>query len=109
MAKTISFEYEGNKYVLEYTRASVMTMERQGFNIKDIEDKPISTLPSLFQGAFIAHHPGTKKTTIDAIYSKLANKMDLVLKLAEMYNEPIEALIDDPEDKEGKLEWGTNW
>jgi hypothetical protein len=26
-----------------------------------------------------------------------------------MYNEPIEALIAEPEESEGNVSWGTNW
>ena len=39
----------------------------------------------------------------------MTNKMDLVMRLAEMYNEPITALVDEPEESEGNLEWGANW
>ena len=30
-------------------------------------------------------------------------------KLAEMYNEPILAMMDEPEESEGNLDWGTSW
>lgn len=109
MAKTINFNYEGVDYTLEYTRASVITLERQGFNINDVGDKPLSTLPTLFAGAFLAHHRYVKRETIDAIFEKMTNKMDLVMKLAEMYNEPITALVDEPGESEGNLEWGASW
>ena len=33
MAKTINFTFEGTDYTLEYTRASVAALEKQGFNI----------------------------------------------------------------------------
>lgn len=35
MAKTINFTFEGTDYTLEYTRASVAALEKQGFNIGD--------------------------------------------------------------------------
>lgn len=109
MAKTINFNFEGEDYILEFTRSSVATLEKQGFNISDISDKPLTTLPALFAGAFLAHHRFTKRDVIDRIYDKMTNKMDLVMRLAEMYNEPIEALVDEPEESEGNLIWGTNW
>ena len=99
MAKTINFTFEGTDYTLEYTRASVAALEKQGFNIGDISEKPLTTLPALFAGAFLAHR----------IFEKMTNKMDLVMRLAEMYNEPIEALVDEPEESEGNLTWGTSW
>lgn len=50
-----------------------------------------------------------KREVIDRIFEKMTNKMDLVMRLAEMYNEPIEALVDEPEESEGNLTWGTSW
>lgn len=106
MAKQISFEYEGKQYTLEFTRKSIEMMERQGFNINDITEKPMTTLPALFAGAFIAHHRFVKREIIDEIYSKLTNKQELLQKLAEMYNEPLEALMEDPDNNEGNV---VNW
>lgn len=109
MSKTITFNFEGTDYTLEYTRATVATLEKQGFNISEISEKPLTTLPALFAGAFLAHHRFVKRDVIDRIYDKMTNKMDLVMRLAEMYNEPIEALVDEPEESEGNLTWGTSW
>lgn len=109
MAKTINFNYNGTAYVLEFTRETVVTMEKQGFNLDDIDSKPMTIIPALFAGAFMANHKHISKKTIDDIYFKLPNKQELVLRLAEMYREPIEAMIDETEDVEGNLEWGTSW
>lgn len=109
MAKTINFKFDGVDYTLEYTRASVVALEKQGFNVGDISDKPLTTLPTLFAGAFLAHHRFVKREIIDRIYDKMTNKMDLVMRLAEMYNEPIEALVNEPEESEGNLTWGASW
>ena len=43
------------------------------------------------------------------IYSKLTKKEDLIGKLAEMYNEPILALVEEPEKAEGNLDWTATW
>lgn len=109
MAKTIDFTFEGTAYTLEFTRKSIETMERQGFVARDIAVRPMSTLPALFAGAFLAHHKFVKKEVIDKIFNKLTNKDELVEKLAEMYNEPLETLMNDPEDSEGNLTWGASW
>ena len=109
MAKTISFDYKGTKYTLEFTRASVRALENQGFKLSDIEDKPMSTLPTLFAGAFYAHHRFLKPAVIEEIFDNIKDKMGLITKLGEMYNEPIEALVDDPEEKEGNLNWEASW
>lgn len=109
MAKTITFTFEGTEYTLEFTRKSIETMERQGFVVSDIGDKPMSTLPTLFAGAFLAHHRFVKKEVIDSIFEKLTNKQEFIQKLAEMYSEPLEALMDEPKESEGNLTWGASW
>ncbi len=109
MAKQISFEHEGKDYTLEFNRKSIETMERQGFVIGDIVDKPMLTLPALFAGAFLVHHRFMKRKEIDEIYSKITEREDLLQKLAEMYNEPIEVLMQEPEEDEGNVKWGASW
>ena len=109
MRKQLSFTYGDKEYTLEFTRKSVETMERQGFVADDIKTKPMLTLPALFRGAFLANHSSVKRETIDKIYDKMTNKGDLIAKLAEMYNEPILALVDEPEENEGNLDWTASW
>ena len=110
MAKQLKLEYEGKTYTLEYTRKSIATMERTGFVAKEVLDKPMSMLPALFAGAFIAHHKYIKEAVVDEIYENIPNKADLIGKLTEMYNEPLEAMMEEPEEgDEGKVEWTANW
>ena len=104
MAKTMTIEHNDVKYVLEYTRKSVEMMERQGFEIEELQRKPMTYLPALFAGAFLAHHRYVKRDVIDKIYAQLPNKGDMLGKLVEMYSEPIVALMDDPE-AEGNASW----
>ena len=109
MAKQLTFTYEGKDYTLEFTRRTVAEMEKKGFIASDITEKPMTTLPALFAGAFLAHHRFVKEDIIDDIYSKLTKKEDLIGKLAEMYNEPILALVEEPEKAEGNLDWTATW
>ena len=109
MAKQLRVTYQDKEYILEYNRKSVEAMEKSGFIAADIKDKPMTTLPALFAGAFIAHHRLVKQDVIDAIYSKMTNKTDLIGRLAEMYNEPIMALINEPDESEGNLDWTASW
>ena len=108
MAKTLTFEYDGKDWTLEFTRASVVKMEQDGFKVSDMETYPLSTLPEFFAGAFLAHHPSVSRKRIDAIYEAIADKEGLMACLAEMYVEPIEALMGEP-DEEGKVVWAKNW
>lgn len=109
MAKQLRFTYDGTDYTLEFTRRTVAEMEKKGFIASDITDKPMTTLPALFAGAFLAHHRFVKGDVIDNIYSKLTKKEDLIGKLAEMYNEPILTLVEEPEEAEGNLDWTATW
>ncbi len=109
MAKQLNFTYDGKEYTLEFTRRTVAEMEKKGFIASDITEKPMTTLPALFAGAFLAHHRFVKSDIIDNIYSKLTKKEDLIGKLAEMYNEPILTLVEEPEEAEGNLDWTATW
>ena len=109
MAKQIIFDYNGKEYILEFTRKSIELMERQGFVASDITEKPMTTLPALFAGAFLAHHRYVKREVIDEIFAKMTNKQELLSKLAEMYNEPLEALIEEPESDEGNVSWEASF
>lgn len=109
MGKNLTVEYEGKEYCLEYTRKSIEHMEKRGFVASDITTKPMSTLPALFEGAFYANHRYVDSKLIDKIFCTMRNKTDLIEKLAELYNEPIKALIDEPEEAEGNATWTANW
>ncbi len=84
-------------------------MERQGFVASDITEKPMLTLPALFAGSFLAHHRYVKREVVDKIFNKLTNKQELISKLAEMYNEPIMALMEEPEEAEGNVSWEASF
>ena len=109
MSKTLTFEYEGETYTLEFTRRTVSEMERNGFVANNIDLKPMTVLPQLFAGAFLAHHRFVKNSTIEEIYSKMTHKEALIGKLAEMYNEPIMALVAEPEESKGNVDWAASW
>ena len=110
MAKQLNFEYKGKDYTLEFTRETVKQMEREGFVGSDIIAKPMLTLPKLFAGAFKAHHRYEKEKIINEMFECFTNKIALVEKLAEMYNDPIETLMDDEAIKEGNaIAWDANF
>lgn len=109
MAKTLEFTYGGQDYTLEFTRRTVAEMERKGFVAEEISEKPMTSLPALFAGAFLAHHRFVKQDVIDEIYSKMTNKEELIGKLAEMYNAPIMTLLEEPEDDKGNVNWTASW
>lgn len=113
MAKqlTINDPVSGVTYTLEFTRKTIELMEKNGFVAADMERKPMTLLPALFAGAFLAHHRFVKRDVIDAIYARLNHKDELIGALVEMYNEPLMALLDEPEQEndEGNLSWKAGW
>jgi hypothetical protein len=109
MAKQLNFEYNGKEYTLEFTRESVKQMEREGFVANDVITKPMITLPKLFAGAFKANHRfDIKQKEIEQIFSQFKNKTALFEKLAEMYSEPMETLMDDT-DEGNAIAWDANF
>lgn len=110
MAKQIVFTYEDKEYTLEFTRRTVKQMEDEGFVAQDIDRKPMTLLPVLFAGAFKAHHRFVKQDVIDKIYAGMPHKDELIGKLAEMYNDPIVTLMEEPDEKAVKnVSWEANW
>lgn len=110
MAKQINFEYKGKEYCLEYTRETVKQMEREGFRSEDLLSKPMLTLPKLFAGAFKAHHKfGTKEKDINEMFECFTNKDALFEKLLEMYNDPMEAMLDEPTDEGNAIAWDATF
>lgn len=109
MAKTINIKYGNENYTLEFTRASVRQMESAGFNINKALDTPLTSIETLFVGAFLANHGRAVKNRIpEKIIEKNGLPSGMFEKLVEMYNEPISAMFE-PEDNEGNLEWESNF
>ena len=109
MSKQLRFNYNGTEYTLEFTRRSVEQMEREGFVAEDIKTKPMTMLPTLFAGAFKANHRFVKPDVINDIYDKMSDKANLIAALAEMYNEPLLALLEDPAESSENLNWTQSW
>ena len=106
MAKKISIPCNGKKYVLEFTRSTASAMEKAGFSINELSEKPATMIPMLFSGAFAANHPNTKVATINKIYDGMGNKSGLVKVLTEMYSEAVYTLLsDEDEENEGNPGW----
>ena len=100
----ITLTYNDKEYDLEYSRQSVRTMEAQGFVLNDIETKPVTMIPMLYQGAFIKNHEGIKRNLMDEIYDELSDKTGLIAALMELYVETLSTLTDDKEEA-GNATW----
>lgn len=100
---TVADEY-GNKYRLEFTKNTIIRIERSGFSMEKFNEAPVSMITSLVQGAFLANHPSVKPETVEKIYNSLKNKEEFIKKLIEMYSEHADKLVE-----EGNAEWEANW
>lgn len=105
MNKKIEFNYKGTDYVLEYNRKAVEFMERQGFVVSELAEKPMLMLPMAFEGLFFKNHKNAKKTDIDEIFDKFKDKSALISTIAEMLNETYSTLQAEPEGTEGNIDW----
>ena len=113
MAKQLKFTFKDKEYVLEFTRRTVTEMEKKGFVAAEVENKPTqkqsAKLSVSTRASSCAHHRFEKKEVINEIFSHMTNKEELIGKLAEMYNEPIMALVEEPEESEGNVSWTASW
>jgi len=105
MTTKIRFVYKGKDYALEFTRSSVKEMERKGFVAAEIIEKPMSLLPELFAGSFIANHRFTSRKVINEIFSQFDNKGELLNALCEMYSLVIDEYVDELENAHNGLAW----
>lgn len=104
MKQLVFKDENGKEYTLEYSKTSIMHMERQGFNMDDFDSKPVLMTTLLIQGAFIKNHSNVKYDKIDKLFKSLKDKTAFLSKLVEMYNEQADELV-----AEGNVEWEANW
>lgn len=106
MSKKIEFEYEGEKFTLEYNRRAVQLLEEKGFEISQFEAKPMTNIPLLFQCSFIMHHSEITLGKIDLIYNSIVDKKGLATQLYGMVADTYNTLFEESEDKDTKK---TSW
>ena len=105
MSKKIEFSYNGTDYTLEYNRKAVEFIERQGFVISELAEKPMLMLPMAFEGLFFKNHKNIKKSEVEEIFDKFKDKEALISTIADMLEETYSSLQDEPKDDEKNIEW----
>lgn len=95
---------DGNEYTLEFSRKTVETMERNGFSIDT--DRPNTMVDQLFRGAFQMHHRNMSPDKIRGIWAAQTAKDELLTALVQLYMEPLETLMAEPE---GEAENPPTW
>lgn len=109
MAKTISFEYQGVDYTLEFNRRTVSNLELAGFNPEKASSMLATSVPMLFEGSFKMHHPHVKHGVVMDIFKMMPDKVKLLDRLIEMYNDALNTMLADPDESEGNVNWTSNW
>ena len=106
MKQIIVRDKDNNPYTLTFTAETVKALEARGFSLDEISDKPMTMIPMLFEGAFLAKEGSniTYEKTLE-IYRLQKNKTKLLEKLLALYNDPIDEVI----VKEGNAEWEANF
>ena len=103
--KVIIKTKDNTEYTLEYTRESAGLLADTGFKLEDVKDNPLRGVPALFKGAFVANHRRIKDEVADEIYKGIKHKDEFIIELAKMYQETIDALLEEPEEDEGNSSW----
>ena len=77
--------------------------------MEKIDAQPDTMISLLFAGAFLMHHrnAATNRKLVEEIFRNIPKRGELVETLVEMYQEPLLALFDEPEETEGNLKWET--
>mgnify|MGYP002521087765 CR=1 FL=1 len=100
--RSISFEWNGTEYTLEYNRAAAELLEKKhGINVMRMVsggEVRVTDLPDMFRAALMMHHPNMKRETADALYSLLADKDGLYVALAEMLAATVGDIFEEPEE-----------
>ena len=104
MSKKIKLSFEGKEYTLEYTRNTALALEQSGFVLSDVRNKPVSSLVTLFNGAFVANHRRLEGSVVEKIFDSLKDKEKLRAALVGMYDETVSSLMDSTDD-EGNATW----
>lgn len=104
--KTITVrDGEDNTYTLTFTAETVMELEDRGFNPDAFETKPLTTLVTLFEGAFLAKERGVSRDKVLEILELIDDKAGLQEALIQAYLDPINSLM----VNKGKAKWEANF
>lgn len=95
---------DGRKYRLQFNRRISEAMEREGF-VFDMENKPNTTITTLFRGAFRMHHKGMMPEKIDKIWKFQRGKSKLIAYLYSLYMKPLGELLDEEKEDEENPTW----
>lgn len=112
MNKSITIEYCGKEYTLEFTLETVKKMELAGFEVSKVVAKPANYTETLFTGAFLENHSDAIRKDIPAKIIKENHGIpkSMFSALCDMYNDILNNLLyDDDEERDDEPEKKMNW
>ena len=99
MAKQIILkDKQGKEYTLEFNRATVERMQRNGFVLDT--DRLYMCAKDLITGAFRMHHRKMEWQDIEPIWMAQKKRDELLAALVKMFSEPVMTLMGTGEDEE---------
>ena len=107
--KVIIKDENGKKYTLEFSAREVKRMQRNGFKVDP--DRPNIMVEELVIGAFQMHakeNGNPNNSRIMEIWQQQNKKQDLLGILIQLYSQPLEALMAEPDEEENAVPtWET--
>lgn len=99
----ITFNYEGEDYILEFDRDSANRTALGGLDVSKLSGEQILTGPKMiFEGALYKHQGRLSKRKVEAIFDSFSDKGELIGALTEMYAQAVESVYS---DGSGKTQW----
>lgn len=94
------------KYTIEYDRDSVVYAESIGFDASKAASAYGTDMVTVFRAGFHKNHPFVAKDVVYGIWDRIADKQGLFTVLMEMFMEPFNALMQEPEEGgAGNVTW----
>lgn len=98
-ATKITFNYDGEDFVLEFDKASAQSTGR---DLSKADGEPIAVSEAMITGAFIKHHKNISKAKRLAIVDTIEDKAGFIEMLATLYAGVIEGTM---ENENAKTSW----
>ena len=95
-------------YILEYTRKTLEKIGVDGIVLADMNKKPVTILPKLFEYAFYDHHKRIKKAEVEEIFHLFTNKNEMYNKLSEMATDTLNTLFEEDSSKNA-ISWKASF
>jgi hypothetical protein len=93
------FQSGEKAYVLEFNADSIIKMERNGFDISDLEKRPLESVETMLYYALQMHQSGIMKKESDALFREIIDAKIGVKKLADILGEIYVSIANPTEDQ----------